>query len=832
MQEQIKENIELLAPVGTWEALVASVQNGADAVYLGSKHFSARQYADNFDKDMLKEAVNYCHVREVKVLFAVNTLIADEEIPLFCEEIVNAYNMGIDAVIVQDLGAASLVLETMPDFDVHASTQMTVHNLQGVHLLEQLGFKRVVLARELSEDEIAYICAHTEVEIEVFVHGALCVCYSGQCLMSSLIGGRSGNRGRCAQPCRLPYKIIDMQSGKVLNTSEKGLYLLSPKDLSLIAHLDRLRKMGTVSFKIEGRMKRPEYVSAVTKLYRKYLDNPQKVHKNDENILGQVFNREGFTQGYFLAQKGQAMMSIVSPKHWGVYIGTVKQYHIKRSRVQLTLEQTLCVGDGIHTIPCDENRENASTKIGELFVKEQKVKKASKGQEVNFEIKGDIRSGDKVYKTFDMHLNEEMKKTFKGNVQHLKVPIWGHCRILASAPMVFNIWDEEGNYVEVVGEMLPEGALHKPLDGGSVKKQLEKAGDTPFVFYDIQVEVEDGLALPARELNACRRKAIEAFIVQKIKSGMPKASVDIKDIECAVKQKVQQIKTEDEKRGTKRVNIRVATLAQARALLSCKLDKIYLPAFWVTDDAYKDDAAQVIKAFKQKGVTVGAIFPNILRKQDVNRYQQVFRQLTKVGVWDILIGNIGWVKEASKHEGFDLFGDIGLNIFNALTIEVYKRQGLKGVTLSSELKLKQVQKMQKPSNISIDTIVYGRLPLMTVENCPTQNVKCKLAQVQYGLQDRKGMVFPIQKGVPSGRSEILNAQPLFTADILDDIYDSGVSDVSLVFTIETPSQCVDIANVYIDAALLGQHQAINKHGEWIAKFKDQGFTRGHFYRGV
>lgn len=824
--------IELLSPVGTWESLVAAVQNGADAVYLGSKNFSARQYADNFDMTALKEVANYCHVRGVKVYLTVNTLIADNEIQLFCEEIVNAYNIGIDAVIVQDLGVASLILALLPDFDVHASTQMTIHNMQGVTLLQQLGFKRVVLARELSEDEITYICKHTEMEIEVFVHGALCVCYSGQCLMSSLIGGRSGNRGRCAQPCRLPYKLIDMQSGDALSTSKNGQYLLSPKDLSLISHIEQLKKTGAISLKIEGRMKRAEYVAAVTSIYRKYLDNPQAVSVADANMLAQVFNREGFTQGYFLNEKGQDMMSILSPKHWGVYIGRVKQYHEKRGSVHVILEHTLCTGDGIEIVTHDENRENTSIKVSGIFVNERKVKQAQKGQDIALEIIGDIRSGDKIYKTFDRHLNEEMQKTFKGNVQYKKVPIWGHCQISSSNPVIFNVWDEEGNYAEARGEILPAIAVHKPLDANNVIKQLEKVGDTPFEFYDIQVDIEQGLSVPARELNACRRKAIEMLTNQRIKDAIPKVPIDIKDVQCTVKQKLHKIKEGSVKVYTKRINARVTTLAQAQALLNCKLDKIYFPAFWLTHATYKDDAIKMIAAFKQKGVAIGAIFPNILRKNDFKTYEQVFCELTKVEVWDILIGNIGWIQEASQYKCFYLFGDMGLNVFNTFTIEVLKKQGFKGVTLASELKLKQIQQMTKPNYLSIDTIVYGRIPLMLIENCPTENVNRDITHMQYGLQDRKGMVFPIQKGILDGRSTILNTQPMFMADTLDDIYNSGVSDVSLLFTIETPSACIDIANVYIDAALFGQQQAVDMHGDWIEAFKNKGFTRGHFHRGV
>ena len=260
------KNIELLSPVGDFECLKAAVQNGADAVYLGASSFSARAKATNFNSEELLEAIKYAKLRNVSVHLALNTLIKNEEFEDAVNLAINAYNLGVDAIIIQDLGLASYLLKNYPEITLHASTQMTVHNLAGVKQLEKMGFKRVVLSRELSLDDIKYIRENTSIELEVFIHGALCISYSGQCLLSSMIGGRSGNRGLCAQPCRLPYELYE--NDKIL---DKG-YLLSPRDNCSIEYLPELIKLGINSFKIEGRMKTPYYVGVVTRIYRKNID--------------------------------------------------------------------------------------------------------------------------------------------------------------------------------------------------------------------------------------------------------------------------------------------------------------------------------------------------------------------------------------------------------------------------------------------------------------------------------------------------------------------------------------------------------------------------------
>ena len=302
-------SMELLAPAGSAAALRAAVQSGADAVYLGGDMFGARHSAENFAIEEIKKQTDYCHLYGVDVHVTLNTLIKEKEISAFAEYVKELGSTGVDAFIVQDMGAAEIIKKILPDMTLHASTQMTVTSLEGVKYLEDMGFSRVVLARELSKKEIEYITRYAKAEIEVFVHGAICMCYSGQCLMSSILGGRSGNRGRCAQPCRLPYELLE--NGKNVGNG----YLLSPKDMALIENLDDLREIGVKSLKIEGRLKRAEYVSAVVGVYRKYLDRGGRVTKSDMTELTDAFSRTGFTNGYFTEHTGKEMMSHMTPSN-------------------------------------------------------------------------------------------------------------------------------------------------------------------------------------------------------------------------------------------------------------------------------------------------------------------------------------------------------------------------------------------------------------------------------------------------------------------------------------------------------------------------------------
>ncbi len=356
--------MELLAPAGSKEALIAAVQSGADAVYIGGSRFSARSSAKNFDKEEMQEMIDYCHIRGVMVHVAANTLIKEDEINSYLEYIGELNDMGVDAVIIQDIGMAKAVKALYPDLPIHASTQMTCASLNTAKKLEEAGFSRIVLARELDYESIRNIVNSVDAEIEVFVHGAICMSYSGQCLMSSMIGGRSGNRGMCAQPCRLPYKFL--KNGKNVN---KG-YLLSPKDMCLVNHLDKLSEIGVTSLKIEGRLKRAEYVSAVVGVYRSCIDENRMATKEEYNELLDAFNRSGFTDGYFVNKKGKDMMSYENPSNisQNKFSEQAKRRSLPNNefkKIPVKIKAELKLGKPLRILITDD-KGNSVTAVGEI----------------------------------------------------------------------------------------------------------------------------------------------------------------------------------------------------------------------------------------------------------------------------------------------------------------------------------------------------------------------------------------------------------------------------------------------------------------------------------
>jgi len=493
-------NIELLSPVGDWDCLKAAVQNGADCVYFGVDQFNARMHAANFSIEDMKKVIKYCKLRNVKTHLTLNILIKDEEFDDAINLVKIAYSSGIDAIIVQDLGLAKYIIDNFPGLSVYASTQMTAHNLQGVLELEKLGFKRVVLSRELPVEEIEYICKNTKLEIETFIHGALCICYSGQCLFSSVIGGRSGNRGKCAGPCRLPYDLIYVDDKtKKQNIIDKG-YLLSPKDLCGLAYIPRLINAGVKCFKIEGRMKSPEYVATVTRIYRKYIDIFEKgqeffIDENDINDLMQVFNRGGFSNGHLDKKPNRKFIFSEKPNNLGVYIGTIKKYNVNKGYITLNLEEPLEIGDSIAI-----SRSEAKYFVSELMHNGENIKTADARCEVTIgRMKGNIKIGDKVYRISSKKLSDMARKSFE-NCENKKIPLNCCVTIKKNVPIKMEIQTLNESYsdkifsnirVESVSDAIPIDALKTPISVERVVKQISKTNNTPFEFKNITVLLDN-----------------------------------------------------------------------------------------------------------------------------------------------------------------------------------------------------------------------------------------------------------------------------------------------------------------------------------------------------
>jgi collagenase-like PrtC family protease len=416
-----KEDLpELLSPAGSFEAVIAAVENGADAVYLGLKNFNARRQAENFDFSELKEAVDYAHSKGVKVYLAFNTLIKNSELREALESVVRAYNLGVDAVMLQDFGLSYLLRKHYPEIPLQASTQMNVHNLSQLKFLEKVGFKRVILSRELSLSEISFLCRNTSLEIEVFVHGALCFSYSGQCLFSSLVGGRSGNRGLCTQPCRLSYELWSKKGRE----KTLGPYLLSTSELMALPKLRDLWRAGVKALKIEGRMRSPEYVAAATRVYREALDelkegeDPLSLKKKVE-VLEEVFNR-GFNCAYLEGKSGNELMSYSRPNHRGVFLGRVTFVNQYTGEVGLRLRRALSIGDEVEFWVKEGGR--IAFKVEKIKVDGKERVQAAEGERaVLFPVEGrhKIKVGDRVFRKYNVLLMREIRRSYAGKV-HMK----------------------------------------------------------------------------------------------------------------------------------------------------------------------------------------------------------------------------------------------------------------------------------------------------------------------------------------------------------------------------------------------------------------------------
>ena len=482
---------ELLSPVGNMECLKAAINAGCDAVYLAGINFGARSFAGNFSNEELIEAINLCHLMGVKVYVTVNTLIYDSEVDRFLNYIDFLHSNNVDAVIMQDIGMVDLVRKTYPNLEIHISTQAHIHNLEGAKLCEELGVKRIVLARETPIELVKEIKENTNLEIEIFVHGALCMSYSGQCLMSYLIGGRSGNRGTCAQPCRQPYSL--MIDGEL---KESG-YLLSTKDLNTLDYISKLVDIGVDSLKIEGRMKRKEYVYLVTSLYRKAIDN-KEVTENDIKDLKKVFNRE-FTKGFLNHEDNDSFTNTFRPNHIGIKIGKVVS--INKDIVSIKLTDSLSKLDGIRIL----SSEDIGLTITTLSINGKRVEEAYSGDTIELKIEGKVNVGDIVVKTTD---NKELLDIDKKIEIDKKIPIKGKFTFRLGKPIEATITDSK-NEVTVYSDYIIEESKTSSLDKDKILNQLNKLGDTVYIFNDIDIILDDNIFVPVNVLNDMRRKLIE-----------------------------------------------------------------------------------------------------------------------------------------------------------------------------------------------------------------------------------------------------------------------------------------------------------------------------------
>ena len=692
---------ELLCPAGSRESLIAAVQCGADAVYMGFGAFNARRNARNFTDEEYAEAVRYCHERGVKVFLTLNTLLTDRELSAAADVLRRASAMGVDAVLVQDWGVLTLAQAVAPDLPIHASTQMSLHTLGGAKTAAQLGMERVVLSRELSKPEIKEICRECGAEIETFIHGALCMCYSGQCTMSALIGQRSGNRGACAQPCRLPYAV---------NGPCRGDHPLSLKDANLASFAVEMEEMGVDCLKLEGRMKRPEYVAVITYVYRKLLDERRGPTAEEGAALEQAFSRSGFTQGYYLGKKGPAMF------------GT---------------------------------RPENAPEPKELFAWARSLYEKEDRRTVAITMKATLR---------------------------------------ADAGATLTVSD--GEHTVTVEGPVPEAARNRALTAEEVAQRLKKTGGTAYRCETVEVALDEGLMLSAGALNGLRREALERL------SAVRAAPPLRRELPTPELPEV----TEAAYDGTPGLTVSIAKPAQlTAALVAEQPEVVYIPL----------ELLQKVDLTPYAGKTrFCAVLPRIFRTKDEQYFREVLEKAQ--GIDAVAVGNLGHLPIVAGL-GLEIRGDFGMNVFNSRALSFMKDNGIAAATVSFELRHQQVRDLKK--YIPCEAIVYGRLPLMVTENCPTGNAgSCRgdkrLCEGENYLTDRTGAKFPLM-GQYGCRSEIENSLPVFLAD-KEEWKRCGLRWARLRFTTESPAECVEMLRAY-------RQENARYDGE---------FTRGLFYRGV
>ena len=807
--------MELLAPAGTMENFMAALESGADAIYLGGKVFNARAHAANFGIDELREAVRLAHILDVSVYVTVNILIGDTELKDLEQYIKDLDSIGVDAIIVQDLAVAEIAKRVAPNIHLHGSTQMTAATLDAVRFYESLGFTRVVLARELSLKEIQHICKHCKAEIEVFVHGALCVCYSGQCLMSSFIGGRSGNRGACAQPCRLPYELLDSKGESVLPKHEA--YLLSPKDLNYSEHMNELVAAGVTSFKVEGRMKKVSYVRQVIGTYREILDEAS-IHENQRKALASGFNR-GFSTDYLEDTVGRQMMTVVAPNHQGKPIG---ESYTKKGEVYLSLTEPIEQGSLVKILQSNGSVtyytvDDEWTCVSDTLYKGRPAEGLAVGQLY-------LASTPKNTKSRGL---QEFTRKYDMSV-YLSVGSNGETNYTELTAIL-----DSGLSVTVTNEYVPAIANKVPTSLEKVTEQLGRLGNT--LFRLSYVDIPDGPYMwPASVLNALRRDAVTALetalITHHVESWQALQVTGDVDYDF----KAQHELSYD---TCPMISARVDEIEGVKAAISGGAQKIVFGGDRLSRTPYALSVYdEVARLCAQSDVICTFATPRVVKDDEVEAYTHTLEAIVQAHPDSISIHvpqALLWLRELGYTGAIE--ADTGLNIFNTPTLHFWEQLHISCVNPSQELTLKQITELAKHSHVPIETMIHGYTEMMISEYCAIASfvgtgskVNCPMPCVKeaYSLKDRKGEIFPIRTD-PYCRMHIMNSHEMDMRAYVPMLLQKGISILRVDGRHMKPSYVKDIVSQYVGIAtgtMEAPPKKIDSQGESI--------TRGHYFRGI
>ena len=825
--------VELLAPAGSREALVAAVENGANAIYLAGNAFGARAYASNFDREALREAIHFAHLRKVAIHVTVNTIVADEEMEPLRDYLRFLYEAGADAVLVQDLGVARVAHETVPDLPLHASTQMSVSSLEGVRALAELGFTRVVLARELSLKEIRHICAHAPIEIETFMHGALCVCYSGQCLMSSMIGGRSGNRGRCAQPCRLPYTLVDEKGQDVLG-DKAGSYLLSPRDLSTIDVIPDLIEAGVSSLKIEGRMKRPEYVATVVRTYREAIDTyyagkGYAVTQEERDDLAQIFNRD-FTTAYLEGRPGKAMMSDRRSNNRGLLIGRVTAYDWDARIVTVKLSGRLGLGDQVGFWVKVGGRVTAT--ISALTdAKGRAVEEGQAGDTVSFAIPSAARDHDRVFKVYDARLMERAKETYTSGAPVRRIPVAIAVRAAIGEPLTVTLCDAEGHRGEGRTDFIGESARKRPLSEEIIRKQVSRLGTSVYEMKSLHCDIAGEVMVPMSEINEARRKAVEAL-----------DALRLKEIEAREHRPEPKFTDRIARPTPKKAHFLVAvdTLGKAEAALAAGADGILFGG-----ESYEhrviapEEYERAWQMAREAGARIDFNTPRIVHDGQQKHVERLLAAFAAFPPDAVHVHNIAMLALVRRLTDFAIHADYSLISYNKQTLAFLKDYGVAGATLSPELTAKEIRQLAKESPLPLTCIVHGRLELMVSNYCVTGSFlggcgegPCTqpCTRGHFALKDRKDALFPLAMD-QFCHMHVLNSKVLSMMPHAMKFRAAGIETMQIEAKAMGEKEIAAIVKAYRKAMAFPEEPA-EAQLSWIHEQEGKDITRGHYFRGV
>ena len=824
---------ELLAPAGSFAALQAAIANGANAVYLGGKSFSARAFADNFTVDELKEAVRLAHFHGVKVYVTTNTLVGDRELGAFLFYAAQLYRMGVDAVIVQDIGLLDPLRRAVPGLAVHASTQMTVYDAAAARLLAEEGVSRAILARELSFDDIRAVKSESPIPLEVFVHGALCVCFSGQCLFSSMVGGRSGNRGRCAQPCRMAYRLTD-EYGEELPLKIEGKYLLSPKDLFGYDEAEQLYDLDVAAWKIEGRMKKPQYVATVSRIYSKLLrelEAGRKIESDEDEVrqLMQVFNRDR-SSGYWRGNPGSALMSYTRPNNRGLFLGRISE--VRDGRVTLRLALPLFRGDGVE-IWQSGKREGCT--VDAIMRSGETVERASAGETVSFAAAAG-KPGDRVFKTYDAPLMEGAELSYASLPDK---PL--HCEIDAriGQPLSVSFSDDDGYSASRNVDYVVEQA-NKPGSARDVAfGQLGRLGGTGYYLADLKGNVDEGALLPASILNQTRRELVERIL------GLRRQN-DIHPLDDAsFAQVLRDAEAEKKKTVPRDKKLSLSVLVNGEEQLEEALRRGYNDIYFDLCGFKNVAEAEPGRLMERAAAKARLIpyLPQIVLPREAESFRRKLCQWLELRPAAVCVNNLGQIQ--LLHDlGWQgaIYSGQGLNAYNSEACRFLQRHGVSRVALSPELTLTQLEQLEQ---LPVETEVFaqGALQLMVSEycllgaacggRCLTADGKNPCSQpcrekTPLFLQDEKGYRFPLRED-RACRMHIFNSREHCLLEELPALRDAGVDRALLDLRLYDKRRSVQVLDLYRGVT---EDEFIFAEAKRRLPSVMKEYTKGHLFRGV